>query len=129
MLFIIGSITVLVCVLGGYAAMGGHLAVLWQPFEAIIIVGAAIGAFIISNPKTVLGRTGKAMITVLKGSRYTKESYLELLSLQYQVFKIAKTRGLLLLEQHIENRTKARFSSSFPSSTATITQSSSSTCA
>ncbi|HYI69542.1 MAG TPA: motility-associated protein, partial [Skermanella sp.] len=67
MLFIIGSITVLVCVLGGYVAMGGHLAVLWQPFEAVIIVGAAIGAFIISNPKTVLGRTGKAMGSVLRG--------------------------------------------------------------
>jgi chemotaxis protein MotA len=114
MLFIIGSTTVLVCVLGGYAAMGGHLAVLWQPFEAVIIVGAAIGAFIISNPKTVLGRTGKAMATVLKGSRYNKESYLELLSLQYQVFKIAKTRGLLALEQHVEKPEESALFQQFP---------------
>jgi chemotaxis protein MotA len=114
MLFIIGSTTVLVCVLGGYAAMGGHLAVLWQPFEAVIIVGAAIGAFIISNPKTVLGRTGKAMGAVLRGSRYTKESYLELLSLQYQVFKIAKTRGLLALEQHIEKPDESALFRQFP---------------
>ena len=61
MLFIIGSITVLVCVLGGYAAMGGHLAVLWQPFEAVIILGAAIGAFIIANPKTVLDAPARRM--------------------------------------------------------------------
>ena len=114
MLFIIGSITVLACVLGGYAAMGGHLAVLWQPFEVVIIVGAAIGAFIISNPKTVLGRCGKAMVTLLKGSRYTKESYLELLSLQYQVFKIAKTRGLLALEQHIEKPEESSLFQQFP---------------
>jgi chemotaxis protein MotA len=114
MLFIIGSTTVLVCVLGGYVAMGGHLAVLWQPFEAVIIVGAAVGAFIISNPKTVLGRTGKAMGAVLRGSRYTKESYLELLSLQYQVFKIAKTRGLLALEQHIEKPDESALFQQFP---------------
>jgi len=114
MLFILGSVTVIVCVLGGYAAMGGHLAVLWQPFEMVIIVGAAIGAFITSNTKTVLGRTGKAMGTLLKGSRYTKESYLELLSLQYQVFKIAKTRGLLALEQHIEKPEESALFQQFP---------------
>jgi chemotaxis protein MotA len=114
MLFIIGSITVVVCVLGGYAAMGGHLAVLWQPFEVVIIVGAAVGAFITSNPKTVLARTGKAMGTLLKGSRYNKDSYLELLSMQYQVFKIAKSRGLLALEQHIEKPEDSALFQQFP---------------
>ena len=43
MTFIIGVIVVLACVVGGYMANGGHLFILWQPFEFVIIVGAAIG--------------------------------------------------------------------------------------
>ena len=43
MFVIIGIVTVFVCVLGGYVAMGEKLAALWQPFEVVIIVGAAIG--------------------------------------------------------------------------------------
>src|SRR6478736_2512160 len=49
MRLIVGTIIVLVCVFGGYAAMGGKLLVLWQPFEFVIILGAAVGAFIIGN--------------------------------------------------------------------------------
>ncbi len=51
MLFIVAAIVVMVSVLGGYMANGGHLAVLWQPFEFVIIGGAAAGAFLIANPQ------------------------------------------------------------------------------
>ena len=51
---IVGFIIVIGCTLGGYVAMGGHLKVLWQPFEVVIIVGAAIGAFVTANTKSVL---------------------------------------------------------------------------
>ena len=50
----IGTVVILVCVLGGYMAMGGHLEVLMQPFEAVIILGAALGAFVIGNTGPVL---------------------------------------------------------------------------
>ena len=43
MFFIIGFIVVFGSVVGGYLALGGHLDVLWQPFEFVIIGGAAIG--------------------------------------------------------------------------------------
>ena len=49
MRLIVGTLIVFACVFGSYAAMGGHLEVLWQPFEFVIILGAAIGAFIIGN--------------------------------------------------------------------------------
>lgn len=114
MLFIVGAIVVTVCVLGGYAAAGGHLYVLWQPFEFVIIFGAAIGAYIISNPKTVLARTGAALGALMRGPKYDKAAYLELLSLLYQVFKIAKTRGLLALEQHIEKPEESTLFQQFP---------------
>jgi chemotaxis protein MotA len=114
MFLVIGAVVVLVSVLGGYMAMGGHLLVLWQPFEAVIIVGAAIGAFIIGNPKAVLGRTAKAMGHAFKGARHTKESYLELLSMMYQVFKLAKSKGMLALEAHVENPDESTLFSQFP---------------
>ena len=47
MFFVIGSLIVFGSVMGGYAALGGHLDVLWQPFEFVIIFGAGIGAHII----------------------------------------------------------------------------------
>jgi chemotaxis protein MotA len=114
MLFISGAIIVILSVLGGYIANGGHLYVLWQPFEILIIVGAAGGAFVIGNPKTVLARTGSALVQTLKGSRHTKDSYLELLGLMYAIFKIAKSKGMLTLEAHVENPEESDLFRTFP---------------
>ena len=114
MLLIVGSIVVIVCTLGGYAALGGHLAVLWQPFEVVIICGSALGAYIIANPKNVLSKTGKAFGYALSGHKYNKERYLELLSLLYQLFKVAKTKGMLTLEQHIEKPDSSTIFQQFP---------------
>jgi chemotaxis protein MotA len=114
MFFIIGSVVVLGCVFGGYVANGGHLGVLWQPFELLIILGAAIGAFIIGNRKPVLTGTAKAVIGLLKGEKFDKTAYLELLSLLYTVFKLAKTKGALALEQHIERPEESSLFAAFP---------------
>ncbi len=114
MFVIVGSIVVLLSVLGGYTAMGGKLGVLWQPFEAVIIIGAAIGAYVIGNPKPVIARTAGALGTSLKGSAYKKDDYVELLSMQFQVFKLAKSKGMLSLEQHIENPDESDLFNQFP---------------
>ncbi len=114
MFVIIGSIVVIVCVFGGYMAMGGKLGVLWQPFEAVIIVGAGIGAFIIGNPKSVIFKVGKAFSTALKGSPYKKDDYIELLSMQFQVYKLAKAKGMLALEAHVENPDDSDLFTQFP---------------
>ncbi|HEU0070501.1 MAG TPA: flagellar motor stator protein MotA [Alphaproteobacteria bacterium] len=114
MLFIVGTIIVLGCVFGGYIGAGGHMDVLWQPFEFIIIGGAAIGSFVISNPKPVLAKTGKAFGTLLKGAKYNKDSYLELLSLLFTIFKLAKSKGMLALEAHIENPEESDLFKRFP---------------
>src|SRR3546814_17503367 len=76
---IVGILIVVASTLGGYAAMGGKVAVLWQPFEAVIIVGAAIGAFIIGNTASVVKATGSAINKSLKGSKYSKDNYVELI--------------------------------------------------
>lgn len=115
MFFIIGLVIVVVSVLGGYVALGGHLYVLWQPFELVIIGGAAIGAYIIANPKPVLKATGASFGKLLKGPKYDKDSYLELLTLLYTIFKLSKSKGMLVLESHVENPHESELFQKFPS--------------
>ncbi|HLI11817.1 MAG TPA: flagellar motor stator protein MotA [Alphaproteobacteria bacterium] len=114
MLVLVGIVVVLGSVFGGFLVEGGNFKVLIQPAELLIIAGAAAGAFLISNPKQVIGKVGKAISHLLKGPRYGKESYLELLSLLYQIFKIAKTKGMLSLEQHVENPGDSTLFQQFP---------------
>ncbi len=115
MFFLIGAVIVIVSVLGGFAASGGHLAVLWQPFEFIIIIGSAVGGFLIANSTTVLAKSARSMGYLFKGQRYGKQSYLDLLSLQYVLFKLAKSKGMLALEKHLEEPAESSIFQSFPS--------------
>ena len=115
MFFIIGAVVVTISVIGGYAANGGHLGVLWQPFEFIIIVGAAIGGFIIANRKPVLSGAAKAIPGLLKAEAFNKDAYLELLTLLYAIFKMAKTKGALVLEQHVEKPDESALFTKYPS--------------
>ncbi len=114
MFFIIGSVVVIASVVGGYMANGGHMAVLWQPFELVIILGAAIGGFVTANRKPVLAETGKAIGALLKAEKYDKGAYLELLSLLYAVFKLSKTKGALALEQHVEKPDDSTLFAQYP---------------
>lgn len=115
MRLIIGIITVIVCVFGGYVAMGGRLDVLFQPFEAVIILGAAAGAYVIGNTGPVLKRTLTIFGTLFRGSRYDKAAYVELLGLQYTLFRLVQSKGVLALEPHIENPKDSKIFQRFPS--------------
>lgn len=114
MLWILGIIIVSVSVFLGYTGGGGHLNVLWQPFEFLIIVGAAVGAFLTSNTKTALGMVPLGLAHLLRGPRYNKTSYLELLSLLYVLFKLARTKGMLVLESHIDRPKESALFAQFP---------------
>ena len=114
MFIIIGFVVVLGSVIGGYVANGGHLIVLFQPFEVMIIVGAAIGGFIIANRKPVLSGAGKAIPGLLKGEKFNKDAYLELLTMLYAIFKMAKTKGALVLEQHVEKPHESALFQKYP---------------
>ncbi len=114
MFVIIGWVIVVVCVIGGYMAMGGKLGPLWQPFELVIIGGAGVGAYIVANPKFVLSQSGRAFKAAMKGPKYNKDDYLELLSLMYAIFKLAKTKGMLAIESHIERPEESSLFQAFP---------------
>ena len=113
---IIGLISVVVGTIGGYMLEGGHIEVLLKaaPLEILIMGGTAAGGFVIANPSIVMRRTGKSMGLLMKKPKYGKKEYIELLCMLYQVFKLAKTKGLLALEQHVENPEQSTLFAQFP---------------
>jgi chemotaxis protein MotA len=115
MLKIIGNLGVIVFTLGGYYANGGHIPVLWQPFEFIIIFGSACMAYLVANSKHVLKQTFTDIKLIYKPDKYTKKEYVELLSMLLTVFKTARTKGWLVMEQHIENPHESEMFKKFPS--------------
>jgi chemotaxis protein MotA len=114
MLFIVGLVIVFGSVVGGYLGAGGHLGVLFQPFEFVIIFGAALGSFVIANPMPVVIGTLKSFGPLLKGSKIKKESYIELLSLLFAIFKLAKSKGDLALESHIDKPEESALFAGYP---------------
>ncbi|MFN7710439.1 MAG: flagellar motor stator protein MotA [Holosporales bacterium] len=115
-MFWAGVAIVFVCVFGGYIVMGGNILVIAvaAPKEMLIIGGAAVGAFLIANSKVVVGKMGPAFQDLLRGPMYGKQDYLELLSLMYMIFKLTRTKGMLALEQHIENPHESKLFQQFP---------------
>ena len=114
MFFIVGFLVVVGTVIGGYS-VHGDLSILWQPIEFVIIFGGAIGAFLIANPKTVVMGVVKSIGKVVTGARYNRAAYEELLGVLFTVFKLAKTKGDLALEVHVEAPDSSPIFSSFPS--------------
>lgn len=114
MKFIIGFITVIGCVIGGYIWHHGKLEVLWQPSEFLIIVGAAVGSFVIGTPghyiKNVLG----SMKLLFKGPPFKKAHYLELLTMLFATFKLMRSKGMLEMEQHIEHPHESALFNAYP---------------
>jgi chemotaxis protein MotA len=103
------------CIISGYLMEGGNLSVLLQPAELIIIGGAALGAFIISSNPRVLSLVLKGLVTVLRGKSQSKITYLELLSLLYQLFSKIRKEGLVSIESDIENPDKSPIFLKYPS--------------
>lgn len=114
MTYILGFLIVTLSIVGSYMANGGHMDVLWQPFEFTLIGGAAIGSYVFGNSKAVLKATKKGVGRGFKGAQFKKEHYKELLTLLYQVFKLIKSKGILAIEQHVEKPHESSLFHQFP---------------
>jgi chemotaxis protein MotA len=119
MLVILGAIIVVLSVFGAFAAHGGHLAVLWQPSEVVIICGAGIGSLMIAASPALMREILHQTQTALKGKSTTKEEYLQTLLLLYEIIKTAKGNPLSL-EAHIEKPENSEIFKRYPSVTANI---------
>lgn len=114
MFVLIGMIAVVACVFGSFVAMGGKLEVLNQPWEVVIIFGTGIAAFVVGNPMRTVRHAMGMLFGIFRGAKYRRSDYLELLSLQYQCFRMIKQKGTLALEQHVEHPHESSFFQQFP---------------
>lgn len=111
---IVGILLVLGCVAGGYVLSHGNLLTLWQPYELLVIGGAAFGAFVISNPGKVVKATFGSIGMLLKGSKYKKGFYLDALALLYDLLSKARKEGMMSLEADVEDPEKSAIFTKYP---------------
>ena len=98
-----GIAIIFVMVFGGYILAGGKLAIILKslPFEFMIIGGAAVGAFLISNDIPAVKHTLKDIGKVFKGPKWKHEDYRDLLCLLFELIRLARSNPVAI-EEHIE---------------------------
>jgi chemotaxis protein MotA len=107
---IAGVLGVTACVLLGFILSGGKPAVLFQPYELLVIGGSAICTMFSGNTGTILKALAPAFKYALKGSGITKATYKDLLGLMASIFDTMRREGVLGIEGDLSNpHESARF--------------------
>ncbi|MBM3503128.1 MAG: flagellar motor stator protein MotA [Alphaproteobacteria bacterium] len=116
MFAIVGLIVVMVMVFGGFVAAGGKFGIILAslPFEMMMIGGAAVGSFVAANSGEVMGAGAKGFGRVIKGSKWKKQDYQDLLCLLFALTKMIRTKGPIAAEAHVENPTESSLFSEYP---------------
>ena len=115
MIGIIGIVIIFVMVFGGYILAGGKMGLILKalPFEMIMIGGAAVGAFVISNDMAGIKHTLKDMGKVFNGTKWKSDDYRDLLCLLFELIRIARSNPVAL-ETHIEEPTESAVFARYP---------------
>lgn len=113
MLKILGIFVVFSSVLGGYVLAHGKIAALIQPFEVLIIGGAALGAFLQANSGAVFMRVLKKSLQMF-GSRFSHAYFLDVLKLQYEILNKGRREGMMSIEGDIEEPQASPIFSKYP---------------
>lgn len=113
MLLIVGYVIVLAASIGTYA-MHGSLMALWVPVEYLAIFGLMVGGFVAGNSPRMMKSTLKALPTALKGGRYNKALYMNLLALLYELLAKVRKEGLMAIEDDVENPESSALFSKYP---------------
>ena len=114
MFFIIGAIVVLSAVIGGYLLEHGNLSLLYQPVELLIIGGAALGSFLISNPLKIIKATVGSLLGIFSDSSYSKADYIDALMLLNGVFYKIRQQGLVSIESDVDDPEKSSLFNKYP---------------
>ncbi len=111
---LVGLMVTMGCVLGGFMAMGGHIDVLMQPWEAVIICGAALGCFLVANPMKTVKDTGKACVQAFKHAVPKEQDYLETLGVLHSLMRELRSKSRSEVEAHIDNPAESAIFQAFP---------------
>ena len=115
MFAIIGIVVVFGAIVGGYLMEHGHLAVLMQPAELLIIGGAAVGTVLIANPIHILNKIVERSVALFTGAKFTRRRYLETLKMIYRDAQHGATRRAAgALESDMEDPGESTMFSQYP---------------
>ena len=112
--FIIGLMIAVGSILGGYGALGGHLEVLYQPFEFLIIGGTALGIFIVANPLATIKDCGKAVVEAVTDKVPKPRDFLDVLSAMHALMRELRGKSRGEVEGHFDNPTESQIFKGFP---------------
>src|SRR5579863_2631497 len=114
MFAIIGIVVVLAAIIAGFLMEKGHILVLLQPAELLIIGGAAAGTLLVANPLRILKDILAGLIASLKGSPFTTARYLSTLKMMYQFLNKVRKEGLLSVEMDVEKPSESSIFKNYP---------------
>jgi len=114
MFAIIGILLVFGAVIGGFLMEKGHIEVLIQPAEMLIIVGAATGTLLVANPIHILKGILGGLKGVLGGSKFNQGRYLNTLKMMYQFLNKVRKEGLLSVEMDVEKPKESSIFKNYP---------------
>ena len=114
MFAIVGIFVVFASVIGGFLMEKGHMAVLIQPAELLIIAGAATGTLLVANPMNIIKAIGGNLLGILKGSPFDKTRYLSTLKMMYQFLNKVRKEGLLSVEMDVEKPSESSIFKNYP---------------
>ncbi|MGA7110451.1 MAG: flagellar motor stator protein MotA [Terracidiphilus sp.] len=114
MFAILGILLVFGAVIGGFLMEKGHIEVLIQPAELLIIVGAATGTLLVANPTHILKGIAGGLKGVLTGSKFSKTLYLDTLKMMYQFLNKVRKEGLLSVETDVEKPKESAIFKNYP---------------
>jgi len=112
--FVIGLVIALGSVIGGYSALGGHLEVLVQPFELVIICGASLGVFIIGNTFSTIKDSGRAVIEAVMDKAPKPRDFLDVLSVLHALMRELRAKSRSEVEPHFDNPKESEIFKGFP---------------
>jgi chemotaxis protein MotA len=110
----LGVIVTVAALLGGFAAMGGHLGVLLQPWEFVIILGTAFGTLIVGNPWKVVVDTGVATVQAVMSAVPGQRFYLDLLGALHALMRELRSKARNEVEAHIDDPASSEIFKAFP---------------
>ena len=112
---IVGIVILFAMVFGGYLAAGGKMGIILKslPFEMMMIGGAAVGAFVISNDGATIKHTMGEFGKLFKGPKWQRQDYHDLLCLLYELIRLAQ-QSPLELEEHIEKPESSSIFTKYP---------------
>jgi chemotaxis protein MotA len=110
---ILGTFVVFGSVFGGYLPHG-NLAILIQPLEFLIIIGAAFGAYIIATPGSLIREGLLTAVKLAKASHHEKQDYMELSGYLFCIYRQARTQGMMSIEPLLDEGADNELMKAFP---------------